>query len=314
MIDAYRTHGRARALARIIALVACAFCTVAASAATTSQRAFASPEEAGSALARAVVASDRTAILAILGTGAETWIGSGDRVADRAAKERFAAAFEQKHAIVAESDKRATLVIGPDDWPFAFPLVKTDAWRFDTEAGRQEMLARRIGANELAAMNVMLAIVDAQREYAAEDRNRDGVREYARKFASTTGKFDGLYWPTNAGEAPSPLGELVTRAANEGYRKSDPPQPYHGYHFRPLLGQGKRAPGGEHDYVVRGRMIGGFGAIAYPARYGSSGVMTFIVNHDGIVYEKDLGPDTASAARAITRFDPGDGWMPANAK
>jgi hypothetical protein len=154
----------------------------------------------------------------------------------------------------------------------------------------------------------MLAIVDAQRDYVSADRNANGVREYARKFASTPGKHDGLYWPTANGEPPSPLGPLVTRAAGEGYTKSESPQPYHGYYFRPLRGQGSHAKGGALDYVLKGHMIGGFGAIAYPARYASSGVMTFIVNHDGVVYQKDLGPETAKLAPKITRFDPGPGW------
>jgi hypothetical protein len=308
-----RLHATRHRLLSAVALIASALWISLVSAQTSapSQRTFPTPDAAVEALAGAVQSGDRAALLRILGQAAEQWIGSGDRVADRAAKERFATAFAQKHAIVTESEGRATLAIGPDDWPFAFPLVKSaNGWRFDTEAGRQEMLARRVGANELAAINVLLAIVDAQRDYASEDRNSDGVREYARKFASTAGRRDGLYWPTKAGEPASPLGPLVVRATSEGYTKGETPQPYHGYHFRPLLGQGSHAPGGEQDYIVRGRMIGGFAALAYPARYGSSGVMTFVVSHAGTVYEKDLGADTAKAARAISRFDPGDGWKP----
>jgi len=176
------------------------------------------------------------------------------------------------------------------------------------------MLARRIGRNELDVIDVMLAIVDAQREYASADRDRNGALEYARKFASSAGKQDGLYWPTKAGEPQSPLGPLVVRATGEGYAKQKGPTPYHGYHFRMLKGQGPGASGGALDYVVRGRMIGGFAAIAYPAKYGSSGVMTFIVNHDGVVYQKDLGPQTATRAAAITKFDPGQGWTAVPAK
>jgi DUF2950 family protein len=292
-----------------LALLVCAACFSANAGAASAQRTFASPEEAASALAQAAKAHDRSMAIAILGPGAEKWLGSGDAVADRAAAEHFAAAYEEKHAIAPEGDSRATLTIGTDDWPFAFPIVKAgDAWRFDTEAGKTEMLARRIGGNELAAINVLLAITDAQRDYASEDHNRDGVREYARKFASTAGKHDGLYWPTKAGEPPSPLGPLVTRATSEGYRKSESQQAYHGYYFQPLIGQTSNAKGGAQDYVVKGHMIGGFGAIAYPAIYGSSGIMTLMVNQDGVVYQKDLGPDTAKKAPAIKRFDPGPGW------
>ena len=218
-------------------------------------------------------------------------------------------AIERKHAIVADGDSRATLTIDEDDFPFAYPLVKTPSgWRFDAKAGNAELLARRVGANELAVMNVLLAIVDAQREYASQDRDGDRRSESRRKFASTPGKKDGLYWPTAAGEPPSPLGTLVARAAGQGYKKTDGPQPYHGYYFRLLKGQGPKATGGAYDYTVKGRPIGGFAVIAYPAKYANSGVMTFMVNHDGVVHEKDLGPDTANLARGITRFDPGPGW------
>ena len=276
------------------------------------QRSFASAEEAASALVAAVRAHDRAALVAVLGAGSDQWITSGDAAADRAAGERFVKQFDEKHTIVPDGDARATLAVGADDWPFAFPLVHSgERWRFDTEAGKNEMLARRIGQNELAVINVMLAIVDAQREYASADHNKDGVREYATKFLSSPGKQDGLYWPTAAGEPPSPLGPLVVQATSEGYKGkggNDDARTYHGYRFRLLKGQGAHAKGGAFDYIVRGHMIGGFAAIAFPARYDNSGVMTFIVNHDGVVYQRDLGPDTTAKARAITRFDPGPGW------
>ena len=294
-------------------LLAIGFVSVAGAAET--QRSFASPDEAASALVQVVRAHDKPKVTAIIGPGADQWMSSGDAVADRAAGEGFVAAYDQKHAIVPDGDARAKLTIGADDWPFAFPLVKVDGrWRFDTAAGKDEMLARRIGRNELDVIDVMLAIVDAQREYASADRDRNGALEYARKFASSAGKQDGLYWPTKAGEPQSPLGPLVVRATGEGYAKQKGPTPYHGYHFRMLKGQGPGASGGALDYVVRGRMIGGFAAIAYPAKYGSSGVMTFIVNHDGVVYQKDLGPQTATRAAAITKFDPGQGWTAVPAK
>ena len=300
-------------LARLAVLVVSVCCAAVVLAADPpkkmAQKTFASAQEAVDALVAAAKAGDRAAALAILGPDAEEAVSSGDAVADKAARERFTEMYAQKHAVAVDGDSKATLVVGNDDFPFAYPLVKSDkGWHFDTEAGNEELAARRIGENELSAINVMLAIVDAQRDYASADRNKDGVREYARRFASTPGKMDGLYWPTAAGQPPSPLGPLVVQAAGEGYKKSDKPQPYHGYFFKPLGSQGPGAKGGAQDYVVKGHMIGGFAALAYPAKYGNSGVMTFIVNHDGVVYEKDLGPETAKAAAAIKRFDPSQGW------
>ena len=302
--------------AAVALLALCFVAPVGAATAATAQRSFASADDAASALVQAVKARDRAAMLAILGAGAKDAISSGDPVADRAAAEHFIAAYDQKHTIAPDGEARATLEIGPDDWPFAFPLVKTgERWRFDTQAGKTELLARRIGANELAVINVMLAFVDAEHDYASADHNRNGVPEYAGKFMSSPGKRDGLYWPTKAGEPPSPLGPLVTQATAEGYRKSSKgPVPFHGYYFRMLKGQGPHAKGGAFDYVVRGWRIGGFAAIAYPARYDNSGVMTFMVNQDGTVYQKDLGPDTVKIARGITRFDPGPGWVPTSPK
>jgi hypothetical protein len=297
-------HRFVLALAAIV--MACTW-PAAAFGADVAQRTFASPEAAAAALVAAVKANDEKVALAILGPGAGNWIRSGDATADSAARERFVTAYDEKHAIEKVSATRARLTVGPDDWPFAFPLVRKDSgWRFDTAAGKQELLARRIGANELAAINVMLAIVDAQREYAAEDHDRDGVREYAHAFASTPGKRDGLYWATSPGEPASPLGPLMQQAAAEGYAAAH--RPYHGYYFRMLMSQGPHAQGGAQEYIVRGHMIGGYAAISYPAQYRNSGVMTFIVNQDGVVYEKDLGADTARIAAGITQFDPGPGW------
>lgn len=313
-------RGRRPAVVALLAL--CIAGPVGAATAAPAQRSFATADDAASALVQAAKAHDRPAILAILGAGAKDAIASGDPVADRAAAEHFVAQYDQKHTIAPDGEARATLEVGPDDWPFAFPLVKTgERWHFDTQAGKTELLARRIGANELAVINVMLAIVDAEHDYASADHNRNGVPEYAGKFISSPGKQDGLYWPTKAGEPESPLGPLVTRATAEGYgqgsktaKSSKGPTPYHGYYFRMLNGQGPHAKGGALDYVVRGWRIGGFAAIAYPAKYDNSGVMTFIVNQDGTVYQKDLGPDTAKIARGITRFDPGPGWTPTSPK
>ena len=300
---------------RGFALVLCLLGFVTASAAPIKQRTFPTTEEAVTALVQAVKSSDRAAMLGVLGQAAEGALLSGDIVADRAAADRFLARYEKKHAIVADGDARATLTVDTDDWPFAYPLVKTAAgWRFDTKAGNDELLARRIGANEIAVMNVVLAIVDAQREYAAADRDGDGLLEYATKFVSSPGKKDGLYWKTAAGEAQSPLGDLVGRAAREGYTKGAVARPYYGYYFRRLLGQGADAKGGAFDYTVKGNTIGGFAIVAYPAKYANSGVMTFMANHDGVVYEKDLGPNTESIVRGMTRFNPGSGWKPSPVK
>jgi hypothetical protein len=298
---------------RALVLVTCALLFVAPVAAqsATAARSFPTAEAAVQALVAAVKAGDRKAMLAILGPGSSTWLGSGDAVADKAAAENFVASFDKRHGLAPEGDGRVTLEVGDDRWPFAFPLERTaNGWRFDTAAGKHEMLARRIGANEINTINVMLAFVDAEREFASSDRDGDGVPEYARRFLSSKGKRDGLYFPTRPDEPPSPLGPQVVRAASEGYGKAAGPAAYHGYHFRILTAQGKHATGGSLDYIVRGRMIGGFAAIAWPAKYGNSGIMTFIVNHDGVVYQKDLGADTANAAAAIRRFDPGPGWTP----
>jgi len=280
----------------------------AAHAAGAPQKTFTSPEDAAAALVQAVKAHDRTGTFAVLGDVAD-WISSGDAVADRATADRFVTAYEAKHAIVRDGDK-ATLTIGDDDFPFAFPLVKSgDAWHFDTAAGNDELLTRRIGGNELDAIKVLQAIADAEADYASEPRGRDGVVQYATKFASTPGKRDGLYWPTKEGEPPSPLGALVAEAAGEGYKTDQKsPTPYHGYFYRMLKGQGKNAESGAFDYVVRGREIAGFAVVAYPARYGNSGIMTFIINQDAKVYQADLGPGTREKASRMQRFDPGSGW------
>ena len=201
------------------------------------------------------------------------------------------------------------LLIGKDEFPFPIPIVAdAGAWHFDTDAGAVEILDRRIGENELAAIEVLRAYVDAQREYAEADRDGNGV-QYAPKLLSSEGKKDGLFWPTAEGEPESPFGPLIAEARAEGYRrKADGPTPYHGYLFKVLTAQGKDAPGGARDYVIGGRMIGGFGLVAAPAEYGNSGVMTFIVDHGGVVFQKDLGPETSRKAAAMKVFDPDGTW------
>ena len=285
-----------------------------AAAAAPAQKSFATPEDAVNALVQAVKRQDRNAVLAALGDASE-WLSSGDVAADRETVERFLSAFDEKHTIVRDGDK-STLMIGSDAFPFAFHLVRSgDAWRFDTASGKEELLARRIGRNELSAIEVLRAIVDAQHEYASEDRVGQGVLAYAQRFASRPGKRDGLYWAAKAGEPESPLGVLVAQAAHEGYKQGDnPPTPYHGYLYRMLKGQGANARSGAFDYVMRGRAIAGFAVVAYPARYGNSGIMTFIVNQDGQLYQADLGPGTKTKAEGMQRFDPGKGWVAVDAK
>jgi Protein of unknown function (DUF2950) len=270
------------------------------------QQAFKSPDEAAAALATAVKSGDKKEMLKVFGPDGEDIISSGDEVSDASYREKFTTAYDAKHAISTEGDKKAVLMLGPKDYPFPVPLVqRKTGWEFDTEAGRQEVLFRRIGHNELDAMQTSLAYVDAQNEYADKDRGA-GPGVYAQRIVSTPGHKDGLYWPADGDE--SPFGELAAQASGEGYKVGGGPQPFHGYYFRILTRQGPHAPGGELDYVVNGKMIGGFALVAYPAEYGNSGVMTFIVNHAGTVYQKNLGPNTDELAKRITSFDPDKSW------
>ena len=275
---------------------------------------FETPQTASEALVAAVRSGDPGRIEQVLGPTSARLIRSGDPVDDARARERFLTAYDRQSKIEQESDARATLLIGEKDWPFPFPLIKRgDRWRFDVESGANEVINRRIGRNELAAIQVCLAYVDAQREYAVTQGNVDGLHRYASKFVSAARKKDGLYWPTEDGQPASPLGPLAAKAKEEGYGKSEnaAKQPYHGYHYRILTAQGRDAPGGAYGYVVRGKMIGGFALVAYPARWGVSGVMTFIVSHDGVVYQKNLGGRTAAVASKMTRFNPDATWSKA---
>jgi len=276
---------------------------------TVKQRTFASPEEAVKAFVEAFKSNDVKALEAILGPGSRDLVSSGDPVADKAVRERFLSRYGEKNRLEV-TETKANLNVGNDDWPFAIPIVKKDAlWRFDTKAGREEILARRIGENELSAIQFCLAYVDAQREYTLKDRDGDGLLEYAQKFGSDKGKKNGLYWKVAEGEEQSPLGPIAAAAQKQGYsKKGKEPEPFYGYYYRILTGQGKNATGGAYDYLVKGNMIGGFALVAYPAKYGSSGVMTFIVNHDGVVYQKDLGRNTEKTAQAMKLFNPDSTW------
>jgi hypothetical protein len=299
-----------RLLAAAVILMIFIFSGVNAGAALK-QKGFATPEAAVRAFAAAMESNNENELLSIFGMAGKELISSGDPVRDKQRRETFIADYNRKNKLTQEGS-RMILNVGEKDWPFPIPLVKQgDQWFFDTKAGKEEILNRRIGENELSTVQTLLAIVDAQREYAMHDRNNDGIREYAEKFGSDPGKKNGLYWPMMPGEEPSPLGELVADARAEGYRRSGTQQgpiPFHGYYFRMLKKQGKHAAGGAFDYVVKNKMIGGFAVIAYPAAYGSSGVMTFIVSHEGVVYQKDLGKNTAKTATAMTSFDPDKTW------
>ena len=279
-------------------------------AAETRQKHFATPEAAADALAAAVAAKGNAALIEILGPKGKPIVDSGDPVADASARERFEQAYAESHSIEKSGEEHATLDVGGDRWPFPVPMLKEAAgWRFDTDAGDHEILARRIGRNELATIQTCLAYVDAQREYYLLDPDGDSLLQSARRFASKPGKHDGLSWETKEGEPPSPLGPVFAGAKKEGYALgSGKGEPYHGYHYRILTSQGSHAKGGAYDYLVGDALFGGFAMVAWPASWGASGVMTFLVNHDGVVFEKDLGPDTEKTAAAIQRFDPDPTW------
>jgi hypothetical protein len=298
-----------RILGAVIAFVIGAHSIVYASHA---QKSFESLDDAVDALVSAFRAGDKKALVAIFGPAGDSLVSSGDDVADRAAYKRFVAEYDRAHRLEGGGGK-VVLYVGDDDFPLPIPLVPDGPrWFWDSDAGREEILYRRIGRNELATIQTCLAYVDAQREYYARNPAGAGILEFAQRLASTEGKRDGLFWETRQGEKPSPFGPLVAQARAEGYRRrGSGPTPYHGYFYRLLFAQGPDAPGGSYDFVVRGHMIGGFALVAFPARYGVSGVMTFIVNHDGTVYQKDLGPKTTQIAEAMKRYNPDRTWQKA---
>ncbi|MEN8264057.1 MAG: DUF2950 domain-containing protein [Nitrospirota bacterium] len=272
------------------------------------QRGFSSPEEAVNALIGAVRAEDMEEMLAILGPGSRVLIYSGDDVADRTGRKKFIRAFDRKNTLQKEAEDRMIIYIGEDNWPMPIPIVKTGpSWMFDPEEGKQEILNRRIGRNELHVMEVLGAYVEAQHEYASRDSRGEGVVEFAQQLISSEGERDGLYWEVKEGKEESPLGPLIARASRKGY-KDDDISPFYGYYYKILKAQGKHADGGAYDYVVNGKMILGFALIAYPAEYSNSGVMTFMVNQQGVIYEKNIGGDTRSIAEKIEIFDPEDTW------
>ncbi|MGB9119061.1 MAG: DUF2950 domain-containing protein [Candidatus Angelobacter sp.] len=314
----------------LLLLMAVAFPASAATPAEVKQTLFASPEDARQALVDAAKAKDRTALGEIFGPDNDKLL-SGDPVQDDHELDQFVVALDQSTKLVpSPGGDKVTLTVGADNWPFPIPIVKQgDKWLFDTKAGTEEILNRRIGENELSAIATCRAYVLAQWEYFTEgDHDNDGIAEYAQHFASSPGQKDGLYWETAEGEKPSPMGSLVSAARQEGYTNTGKPRvaaekekekaaprqrnPYHGYYFKILKKQGPHAPGGKYDYIINGNMIGGYALIAYPDKWGSSGVMTFIVNQQGRVYQKNLGADTAKIAAEIKEYDPDSTWKLVN--
>jgi hypothetical protein len=290
-----------------IALAAISFAGVAGAA--HAQQRFKSPEEAVTALVAAVRANNVRDMIMVLGANGRDIVVSGDNVADQTARAAFLVAYDLKHQLLKTGEARADLVVGKNDWQLPIPLVqKGGVWQFDSVSGRREVLFRRIGRNELSAIQAALAYVDAQNDYASMNPQGLKVESYAQRIISSPGKKDGLYWPAAANEPQSPLGEAFAAATIQGYRPGVEAAPYHGYHYKVLTAQGPNAPGGAMNYLAKGNLIGGFGLIAYPAEYGNSGVMTFIVNHSGVVFQKDLGPKTARIAPRMTAFDPDPSW------
>ena len=296
-----------------VAMVAVAI--TAAATPAPAQRSFATPQQAVAALVAATRSGRAAALARVLGPAGVPLIRSGDPVVDRDARQRFVAAYDREHRIELQSSGKAVLIVGAEHWPMPIPLVRTaSGWQFDTAAARREILDRRIGRDELAVIQVCRAYVEAQLRYASLAARSGARSEYAQHFMSRGRRRDGLYWPTSPGKPQSPLGPLVAEARAAGYAPGTGrrrPHPYYGYYFRILSAQGPHAPEGARSYLVDGHMTGGFALLAYPATYGDSGIMTFIVNQDGIVFEKNLGPQTARKARQIVQYDPDSSWKPA---
>jgi len=279
---------------------------------TATQQVFASPDAAASALVAAGKADDTKALSSILGPDADQVISSGDPVADKNARDDFARRYQEMHRLEYDGQGRVILYVGANNWPVPIPLVKKNGgWVFDTAAGKEELLYRRIGRNELFTIKVLEDLVDAQSEYASEAHDGESTNQFAQKILSDPGKHNGLYWEAAEGQPGSPIGPLVASATAQGYKKDSGgnPIPFHGYYYRVLTEQGKNAPGGARNYLVNGKMTNGFAFLAYPAEYRASGVMTFMINQDGIIVQKDLGPDTAKLASEMAVFNPDKTWQ-----
>jgi len=296
----------------LLALIIClSSCSKPEKPATTEAKTFASPDVAGAALLEAGKSGNQDAILAIFGPESKQVLSSGDATQDKENVDAFVAAYETMNRWRKMDDKSEILVLGVDNFPFPIPLKQNGdgRWYFDTAAGKEEILARRIGRNELAAIKICGALADAQAEYHSQPH--DGVKQYAQKFISDDGKQNGLYWNAPEGQPKSPLGPLAAFATAEGYTvQPNVHQPFHGYYFRMLNKQGDQAKGGAKDYLVNGKMTRGFAFVAYPAEHGNSGVVTFVINQDGVLYQKDLGNSTTETATAMNEFNPDGNWSP----
>ena len=307
-----RATRRAIVLCRLIPLaivILIAGCSK--SSAKPSYQTFASPDDAGNGLLTAAKSGDPNAVIAVFGTDSKDIVMTGDPVQDKNTADQVVAAYTTMHRWRKMPDGSETLLLGAENFPFPIPLKKNPAgqWYFDVAAGREEILIRRIGRNELAIMDVCAALADAQAQYYSMHHDDGSTHVFAAKFISDAGKQNGLYWESAEGQPKSPLGPLAAFATNEGYSlKPDSHVPFHGYYFHMLTGQGANVPGGAKDYVVNGKMTGGFAFVAYPAEYRNSGVMTFIINQDGVLLQKDLGADTTQTAAAMTEFNPDQTW------
>ena len=279
---------------------------------TAAQQMFPSAAAAVSALVAAGKADDMKTLSSILGPDADQVLSSGDPVADKNARNDFVSRYQEMHRLAYDDQSRVILYVGAQNWPVPIPLVKKNGgWVFDTDAGKEELLARRIGRNELFTINVLEDLADAQTEYASEARDGESADQFAQKILSDSGKRNGLYWEPAEGQPESPIGPLIASASAEGYKKDSNgnPIPFHGYYYKVLTGQGKNAPSGARDYLVDGKMTNGFAFLAYPAEYRSSGVMTLMINQDGVIVQKDLGPETAKLANEITSYNPDKTWQ-----
>ena len=301
-------------MAAFLGMIAVAFAWSMPAFGAPPQMLFPSPEDAVNSLIKAIQAKDKATLNLIFGPSG-TELRSGDEVQDNSELDELSRHLSEKTGLVKENERKLILHVGKEDWPFPIPIVKIDdQWFFDTEAGREEILNRRIGENELTAILVCKSYVHAQREYVLKDWDGDGVMTYAQKLRSDPGKRNGLYWRAAKGEAVSPLGELVAKARMEGYRKSkaafkeEKPEPFHGYYFKILTRQGGSAPGGKYSYIINGNMVGGFALVAFPSHWGKSGIMTFIVNQQGKIYQKNLGPNTLKIAREMQSYRPNETW------
>ena len=302
-------------LATVVLTVTAIASTTVCLAQQSDEKTFVSPGAAVLALYDAAKANDQQALSAIFGSNSNDILHTGDNVADNNIRTEFVKRYDQMHRVVLEPNGSATLYVGAENWPLPIPIVKNNggSWYFNTEEGKKEILYRRVGRNENDAIEVLHTLVEAQHDYADETHDGDKAKHYALKFISDEGKQNGLYWKTNNNESPSPIGPLLVSAAGEGYSMQQGKQtPYHGYYYRMLTKQGTAAKGGARDYVVNGQLTRGFAFVAYPADYRNSGVVTFIVNQDGAVYEKDLGPDTEKIASSMTEYNPDKTWSPAD--